>query len=139
MTKRLPAAPRAEISVREVSPECAVIVGTSWVDPDSPLLAGHYPRFPILPGLLLTDCVHALISATRFSAGRRLAVVNRARFTRPVLPDDVLTISATLTAETGALTDGDTLRCSATVSTQLGKAASIRLRYDRRSPGEETR
>src|SRR5690606_29920095 len=119
-------------------PARAVLVGTSRVDPKSVLFEGHYPRFPILPGLLLVDCVHALVSATRFGTGRRLAAVDRARFVQPVLPDDALTIEAVLTAEQGSPADGDALCCAATVSTQLGKAASIRLRYVWRQSEKES-
>lgn len=62
-------------------------------------LAGHYPGFPILPGVLLIDCVR---QAAGFARGTelRLCAIDRARFTRPLLPGDELELSLLVTPET---------------------------------------
>ncbi|MGW7362912.1 3-hydroxyacyl-ACP dehydratase FabZ family protein [Streptomyces sp. NPDC054841] len=129
----LPAAPRGGTAVREEIGETGpVLTGTSRIDPQAPVFQGHYPGFPILPGLLLVEYTHAMVSATRYGKGRRLAAVDRARFLKPVLPGDEITITVALSGdvEPGSAGDGD-MRCTATVSHRFGKAAVIRLRYAR--------
>ncbi|MFI9008447.1 hypothetical protein ACIGNX_14575 [Actinosynnema sp. NPDC053489] len=89
---------------------------TVHVDPADPVFAGHYPGFPILPGLFVLDHVRAALP------GRRVVALDRAKFVRPVFPGDTLTVETTLTDQE------DHVRCAATVSTGAGVVAEFRLR-----------
>ncbi|MEU5217446.1 hypothetical protein AB0G79_14780 [Streptomyces sp. NPDC020807] len=55
-------------------------------------MTGHYPGFPIFPGVLLVDCVR---QAAGHAVGEELwlAGIERARFARPLFPGDVLELS----------------------------------------------
>jgi 3-hydroxyacyl-[acyl-carrier-protein] dehydratase len=97
------------------------VTASVQVDPDDPVFDGHYPGFPVLPGVYVIEHVHQAVLA---EAGRmRLVALERAKFVRPVRPDDELRIEARLTA------DGDQVQCAATVFTGAGPAAEFRLRY----------
>lgn len=98
---------------------------TVLVDPADPVFAGHYPGFPILPGLFVVGHVDAAVRAEL--PGLRPAALERAKFLRPVFPGDELVIETALTQEE------DRVRCAATVSTAAGAVAEIRLSY---GPGE---
>ncbi|MEU4742911.1 hypothetical protein AB0G02_20935 [Actinosynnema sp. NPDC023658] len=89
---------------------------TVFVDPADPVFAGHYPGFPIMPGLFVLDHVRAALT------GYRVTALDRARFLRPVFPGDTLTVDAVLTAEE------DHVLCTAKVSTGAGPVAEFKLR-----------
>ncbi|HEX6339698.1 hypothetical protein [Umezawaea sp.] len=100
----------------------AVEEGTRvFVDPDDPVFAGHYPGFPILPGLFVVEHVHAAVRDRL--PGKRVSAVQRAKFIRPVFPGDTLSITTEFTE------DGDGVRVSAVVSKDDGPVAEIKLRY----------
>lgn len=88
---------------------------TIVVDAADPVFEGHYPGFPVFPGLFLLDRVATLVRP----AGARLVGLERAKFTRPVRPGDALAVSAAF----------DGLRCAVTVSGPGGAVAEFRLRY----------
>jgi 3-hydroxyacyl-[acyl-carrier-protein] dehydratase len=67
------------------------------VDPSIPQLAGHYPGFPILPGVLLIDCLRQAAGAA-WGAELRLCGIDRARFVNPLLPGDELELSLLVSA-----------------------------------------
>jgi 3-hydroxyacyl-[acyl-carrier-protein] dehydratase len=99
-------------------------VGTVWIDPADAVFAGHYPGFPVLPGLYLVDFTHQTARARLGEhAPAALDAIESCRFLRPVYPGDELTIDISLSHS------GDVLRCSGTVSTPGGPVADIRLRY----------
>ncbi|GAB2963848.1 hypothetical protein [Saccharothrix stipae] len=87
-----------------------------YVDPADPVFAGHYPGFPIMPGLFVLDHVRAALP------GHRVVALDRAKFLRPVFPGDTLTVETVLT------TEEDQVRCAATVSTGAGPVAEFKLR-----------
>ncbi|MFF0478811.1 3-hydroxyacyl-ACP dehydratase FabZ family protein [Streptomyces sp. NPDC004284] len=60
-------------------------------------MVGHYPGFPIFPGVLLVDCVRQAAGAA-VGARLRLRRIDRARFARPLFPGDELTLSLLVTA-----------------------------------------
>ncbi|MFI6641756.1 3-hydroxyacyl-ACP dehydratase FabZ family protein [Streptomyces sp. NPDC050504] len=102
----LPAAARVEITGAE------------------PVFAGHYPDFPIFPGVCVLECVQR--AATTGGASPRpgdLAAVESARFAGAVYPGDTLELTLKWRRVEGGL------RCDATATTERGKAASARLRY----------
>ncbi|WP_370422128.1 3-hydroxyacyl-ACP dehydratase FabZ family protein [Streptomyces sp. QH1-20] len=92
------------------------------VSPDEPVFAGHYPDFPIFPGVCVVDCAHRGALATA-PEPVELAAVESARFTGPAFPGDVLDFALKWRRK-----DGD-WRLSATATTERGAAASVRLRY----------
>lgn len=99
---------------------------TILIDEEDPVFAGHYPGFPILPGVFVVEHVHATVRGAL--PGLRVVALERARFLRPVFPGDELTIETTL------IDDGDDVRCTAVVSCALAKVAEIRLRYSAGAP-----
>jgi 3-hydroxyacyl-[acyl-carrier-protein] dehydratase len=97
------------------------------VDPDEANLRGHFPGFPILPGVFL---VEALGQAMTLSAGDgvspRLRAIDSVRFVAPLLGGDVLTLEIEVTADP----DGG---WRATAEARRGdgdRAARIRARFD---------
>jgi 3-hydroxyacyl-[acyl-carrier-protein] dehydratase len=108
--------------------DTVVVSGTSVIDPADPVFDGHYPGFPILPGLFLLEYVHAVVRTSAVAEGMHLVGLERARFTRPVRPGDEIRIEASLTM-------GADVTCVASVSTVDGPVAEFRLRY---APGWPT-
>jgi len=100
------------------------LTATYVVDPTELVLTGHFPGFPIFPGVCLIECAHqAALSA--LSGNTTLVAVERARFFAPVFPGDEITARVTVTGHT----------CRAELSVRRGAddrvedAALIRLRY----------
>ncbi|MFH9044665.1 3-hydroxyacyl-ACP dehydratase FabZ family protein [Streptomyces sp. NPDC017966] len=98
------------------------------VSPDEPVFAGHYPDFPIFPGVCVVECAHRGALATA-PEPVELSAVHSARFTGPAFPGDVLDFHLKWRRRDGGW------QVSATAVTARGDAASMRLRY--RSAGTE--
>ena len=100
------------------------LTATYHVGADEPVLAGHFPGFPIFPGVCLIECTHQA-ALLHFPAGTTLAAVERVRFHAPVFPGDDVTVRLSVNGWT----------CRAEVHAQAGngdaprEAALIRLRY----------
>jgi 3-hydroxyacyl-[acyl-carrier-protein] dehydratase len=90
---------------------------------DEPLFAGHYPGFPIFPGVCLLEYAHRTCLAAPPAAGLELAVVESVRFLAPTFPGDTLTVTVDWTERGGAW------RAAAVVATERGEAARLRLSY----------
>lgn len=74
--------------------------------PDEPYLAGHYPGQPIMPGVLICECVFQAGAALLFGRGTLdpkkvpvLSKIQNARFRRPVFPGAKLVIEAEIVEE----------------------------------------
>jgi 3-hydroxyacyl-[acyl-carrier-protein] dehydratase len=83
-------------------------VAVKFVDPANPILAGHFPAKPILPGVFLIEAVAQTAGVMLGSARRQddakspsdtsagavalLAAVNRFKFLKPVTPGQELRI-----------------------------------------------
>lgn len=90
-----------------------------------PVFAGHYPDFPIFPGVCVVECAHlaALATAPPAAGPLRLETLESARFLGAVFPGDELTVEMTWKAREHGWS------CSAVLRTERAVAAKVRLRY----------
>ena len=102
---------------RIVEMEAERIVGVRNVTANEPFFQGHFPNFPVMPGVLIVEAmaqtagVLVLMSIPDRHLKQVLLVsVDSARFRRPVVPGDVLRMEMTL------------LKKKATVAKMSGKA-----------------
>jgi 3-hydroxyacyl-[acyl-carrier-protein] dehydratase len=78
-------------------------VGIKAVSIGEPFFTGHFPGYPVMPGVLIAEAlaqVGAVAVMEPSSPGRRipfLAGLDRFRFKRQVVPGDVLRLEVTLT------------------------------------------
>ena len=80
---------------------------------NEPIFQGHFPDYPVLPGVLLIESIAqaAAILASKTEEVESastdmlylLAGINRARFKQPVVPGDQLVISVTVDRKSGRL------------------------------------
>ena len=85
------------------------IVAELDVDADLPLFAGHFPDYPVLPGVIIME---ALAQAASFcalvgsdAAGKVgfLTGIDKAKFRNQVRPGDTVTLSATIVKSSSRL------------------------------------
>jgi 3-hydroxyacyl-[acyl-carrier-protein] dehydratase len=64
----------------------------------SPWFSGHFPNDPVLPGIAILSMVTDSIKHQESKKGKniRIAGIRRVRFRLPVRPDEVLTVSVSL-------------------------------------------
>jgi len=80
----------------ELEPER--IVGIKNVTINEPFFAGHFPDFPVMPGVLIVEAMAQVagVLVLKDLADRQkvvfLAMIEQAKFRRPVLPGDQLRI-----------------------------------------------
>ncbi|MBC2875729.1 MULTISPECIES: 3-hydroxyacyl-ACP dehydratase FabZ family protein [Streptomyces] len=97
------------------------------VPPTAPVFAGHYPGFPIMPGVFALDAVHrAVLRHAEEVDGVRTEQreISSVRFASPVFPGDVLSVECVITRGEGARV------VRAVCRTGRGKTATLRLRYE---------
>jgi 3-hydroxyacyl-[acyl-carrier-protein] dehydratase len=84
------------------------IRGVKNVTINEPFFDGHFPGYPIMPGVLMIEALAQLAGILAFktrdtkpgaSAVYVLGGADSARFKRPVLPGDTLTMEARLTTD----------------------------------------
>jgi len=88
--------------VEEIDTEGGTIRLTGWVPEQSPVFEGHFPSFPILPGVLMLEMMNqaaGYLLYRRFDQNRFvfLGGVKRAKFRRMVKPGTVVDIRAKIT------------------------------------------
>jgi len=71
------------------------------ISAEHPALPGHFPGAPVVPGVVLLDCVAAALQRWR---GQRIGGLPQVKFLRPLLPDE--------TAELVLIDDGKSIRFS---------------------------
>ena len=109
------------------------IVALKNVSANEPHFAGHFPGFPIMPGVLIVEAIAqaggALLLTEVPDRDNKLMVftgIERARFRKPVIPGDQLRIEVEVLAwrttavrMQGMVYVGDKLVCEAVVTCQL--------------------
>jgi 3-hydroxyacyl-[acyl-carrier-protein] dehydratase len=111
--------------VRLLAHDTAGAVGEYRVLADETVLAGHFPGFPIFPGVCLVECAHRTALAVAEARGSRVALsaVQSTRFLAPVFPGDRLTVRL------GILAGAEDWACTARLERGEDPVATVRLRY----------
>jgi 3-hydroxymyristoyl/3-hydroxydecanoyl-(acyl carrier protein) dehydratase len=95
-----------------LSAEVYVPAGASWFD-------GHFPGWPVLPGIAQLGMVYELVRHA-LDGPVRVAEVSRVRFKQRIAPDDRLTVVAELRPGGGRyafrITRGDEVVCTGTMT-----------------------
>ena len=80
-------------------------VGIKCVTVNEPFFAGHFPGHPVMPGVLIIEAMAQVGAVLLLSdvpdRDKKLIYftgINNAKFRRPVVPGDVLTMTMTVTA-----------------------------------------
>lgn len=122
------ASPLGDLEVIRTGAEGAATVFDAPVD--DPVLAGHYPGFPVLPGVFLIEAADRTVrqwARTHAPAADdedvELVAMERCRFHRPVFPGDRVLSDVSLVDNAAGLL------FKAAVATNRGKVAELRLRY----------
>ncbi|MEU8961412.1 hypothetical protein AB0C89_06840 [Streptomyces sp. NPDC048491] len=136
------ATPLGDIELISTGPTGAITAFDAPVD--DLVMAGHYPGFPILPGVFLIEAAdrtvrqwakdNSVAEPSGEGADAReveLVAMDRCRFHRPVFPGDRVLADVTVTDNAAGLL------FKATLATGRGKVADIRLRYRVASSGDE--
>ena len=107
------------------------IVGRKNVSANEPYLQGHFPDYPIMPGVLIVEALAQLCCVLAFkTSGRKptdgylhyLAGLDGARFKRRVRPGDVLELRGAITSRRRQLMKFD---CEAHVDGELACAVTL--------------
>lgn len=85
--------------------------GIKAVSCNEPYFAGHFPDFPVMPGVLIVEAIaqtaSVMVAATTpdFTAGKLVffTTIEKARFRQPVRPGDVIQMRVVKTAAKGPL------------------------------------
>jgi 3-hydroxyacyl-[acyl-carrier-protein] dehydratase len=103
------------------------IVTQKSVVADEPFFAGHFPGYPIYPGVFIIEAVHqaAIQYGTVFLGRVQLLEVRSARFLSPVHPGDILESDC----RCDVFHDAGELKVEATCRCGTRTVAEIKLRY----------
>jgi 3-hydroxyacyl-[acyl-carrier-protein] dehydratase len=82
--------------------------GVKCVTANEPFLAGHFPDYPIMPGVFIVEALAQLagVMLRSSSAPKRpipAEAIQKVRFLRPVLPGDQLQLRVTLIKSLGSV------------------------------------
>ena len=95
---------------------------------NEPFFQGHFPDFPVMPGVLIIEALAQTAALLTFSEAKQenaiyyFAGIDGARFKRPVLPGDQLIMSAILEREKAGIYK---FQVKATVNDELAAEANI--------------
>lgn len=68
-------------------------VGETWLDPDDPIFAVHFPEWAVLPGSFVLRAAFATAAVVENARGWRLGSVTRVAFRQGARPSQSLRIS----------------------------------------------
>ena len=87
-----------------------VVVAEKLVSANEPFFQGHFPDMPVMPGVLIVEAMAQTSglglrygAPESLSRGVALVGIDRARFRRPVVPGDLLTLRSRLSRRRGDL------------------------------------
>lgn len=103
------------------------ITATRFIDPEEDYFKDHFPGFPVVPGVLLTEMMaqtagKCLDAEHRPRGKAMLAEIRSARFRHWVRPQETVLISATVRTNREAFAVAD---CSVQVGQQLAASAEL--------------
>ncbi|GHF80736.1 hypothetical protein GCM10018790_68100 [Kitasatospora xanthocidica] len=126
-----------ELPDRTVEQDGTVLLhGKVGIPVTDPLLDGHYPGFPLVPGLFLVQHVHALASAALERRADLPLVLEKARFLRPVRAGEQVLVTVRLTPAGPAGPGASATDALATAELRADgqPAAEFRIRYPEGRP-----
>ncbi len=97
--------------------------GVFMFEPSLPVLAGHFPGHPLVPGVHLLAAAARLLALARPATPSAPAAIERARWMRPVRPGEAVAVTVRWRVQG----EGLIVDCAMAVDAQA--AAQARLRY----------
>lgn len=103
-------------------------VGRKCVTYNEPFFAGHFPKEPVMPGVLIIEALAqtgaaAMLSSESFRGKTAyFGGIRQARFRRKVVPGDVLTLKVEMTTVKGSVGMG---RAEASVDGEIAVTAEL--------------
>lgn len=113
--------------VLEITPRES-ITALKNVTMNEPFFQGHFPDFPVMPGVLIIEALAQTAALLTFAEERQenavyyFAGIDNARFKKPVLPGDQLIMTAKLERERAGIYK---FQVKATVDGELAAEANI--------------
>lgn len=113
--------------VLELTPRVS-ITALKNVTMNEPFFQGHFPDFPVMPGVLIIEALAQTAALLTFSEAKAenavyyFAGIDGARFKKPVLPGDQLIMTAILEREKAGIYK---FQVKATVNDELAAEANI--------------
>ena len=113
--------------VLEITPRVS-IKALKNVTMNEPFFQGHFPDFPVMPGVLIIEALAQTAALLTFSEAKAenaiyyFAGIDGARFKKPVLPGDQLIMTAILEREKAGIYK---FQVRATVNDELAAEANI--------------
>ena len=113
--------------VLEITPRVS-ITALKNVTMNEPFFQGHFPDFPVMPGVLIIEALAQTAALLTFSEAKAenaiyyFAGIDGARFKKPVLPGDQLIMTAILEREKAGIYK---FQVKATVNYELAAEANI--------------
>ncbi len=86
----------------EVDEETMTVTGTKCVTYNEPFFAGHFPEYPVMPGVILVEtlaqlgAIGILTKPEYADTLPMFAGINKFRFRKPIVPGDVLEMTVTI-------------------------------------------
>ncbi len=116
------------------------IVAIKNVTINEPFFPGHFPGMPIMPGVLQIEaiaqaCCLAYLRPNDPEYDFFIAAIQDARFRRPVVPGDTLTIYAEIVRDRGSML---VVKGEAKVDGQVAVECEIMAKINPKSPRETT-